>query len=198
MDRQEVMLLFILGFVLYLAVKFYKESDYLQLKCIISDIDGDKYCIRDREKSKEAVNLLAKTVHNMKQLVEYIKKNEPDHPITIRLVNGFNPKKCIETLPTNQHKAFSENKGEKLAFCLNKQNDNNLELIDENTLMFVALHELAHIGTEEVGHTDQYWSNFKWILKQAVVIHIYKPIDYKKTPQNYCGMDITDNPYYNN
>ena len=198
MDRQEVMLLFILGFILYLAVKFYKESDYLQLKCIISDVDGDKYCIRDREKSKEAVNLLAKTVHNMKQLVEYIKKNEPDHPITIRLDNGFNPKKCIETLPTSQHKAFSENKGEKLAFCLNKQNDNNLELIDQNTLMFVALHELAHIGTEEVGHTDQYWDNFKWILKQAVVIQIYKPIDYKKTPQNYCGMDITDNPYYNN
>ena len=114
MDRQEVMILFILGFILYIAVKFYRDSDYLQLKCIISDVDGDKYCIRDREKSKEAVNLLAKTVQNMKHLVSHLEKNEPDHPITIRLANGFNPKKCIETLPTSQHKAFSENKGEKL------------------------------------------------------------------------------------
>ena len=25
---------------------------------------------------------------------------------------------------------------------------------------------------------------------------ISEPVDYKKKPQNYCGMDITDNPFY--
>ena len=64
--------------------------------------------------------------------------------------------------------------------------------------MFVALHELAHIGTKEIGHTTTYWENFKWILQQAALIKIYIPIDYKNNPKNYCGMEITDNPYFNN
>ena len=62
--------------------------------------------------------------------------------------------------------------------------------------MFVALHELTHIGTKDIGHTPQYWKNFKFILENAVMQGIYDPIDYKKEPQNYCGMTITDNPYY--
>ena len=36
------------------------------------------------------------------------------------------------------------------------------KLIDENTLMFVALHELAHIATESIGHTKEFWANFKF------------------------------------
>ena len=133
----------------------------------------------------------------MKDLVNYLNKNDPDNEITKRLVEGFNPQRCMETLPTSEHKAYSENKGEKLAFCLNKSNKNNKQLIDKNTLMFVALHELSHIGTDEVGHTEKYWNNFKYILEQAVAAGIYKPVDYSKSPEGYCGMTITDNPYYN-
>ena len=34
------------------------------------------------------------------------------------------------------------------------------------------------------------------ILENAVNQGIYNPIDYKNEPKNYCGMTITDNPYY--
>ena len=50
--------------------------------------------------------------------------------------------------------------------------------------------------TESVGHTKEFWQNFKFLLKNAVKIGIYKPVDYKNKPKNYCGMKITDNPYY--
>ena len=43
---------------------------------------------------------------------------------------------------------------------------------------------------------EEFWENFKFILKNAVSIGIYEPKDYKKKPQKYCGMTITDNPYY--
>jgi len=69
-------------------------------------------------------------------------------------------------------------------------------LIDENTLTFVAIHELAHVMTESVGHKTEFWQNFKFLLKNAVNIKLYTPIDYKKKNQKYCGMTITDNPYY--
>ena len=65
-----------------------------------------------------------------------------------------------------------------------------------NTLTFVALHELAHIATKSVGHTPEYWKNFKFLLTQAEKINVYKPVDYKNNPQEYCSMTITDNPYY--
>ena len=62
--------------------------------------------------------------------------------------------------------------------------------------MFVALHELTHVGTKEIGHPKQYWINFKYILEKAEEIGIYKPVDYDKNPKKYCGMTISDNPYF--
>ncbi len=191
-DGLSIILLILIIIVSY---RMYKNSDTFQLKCIISDIDGKTYCVRDRSKLELAADKLAEVTNNMNTIVNHCKEKYLDRKNIKRLVDGYNPQKIFETLPTSKYTAYSENKGEKLAFCLDTEK-NNGQLIDINTLTYVALHELAHIGTEEVGHTDQYWDNFKWILKQAVVIQIYNPIDYKKTPQNYCGMDITDNPYY--
>ena len=47
-----------------------------------------------------------------------------------------------------------------------------------------------------IGHDDEFWENFKFLLDNAVEMNIYKPIDYKSQPQDYCGLTITDNPYY--
>jgi predicted metal-dependent hydrolase len=91
--------------------------------------------------------------------------------------------------------AYSENKGEKIAFCLNKTKHSST-LIDLNTLTFVALHELSHVMTVSVGHKQEFWQNFKFILENAKKAGLYTPVDYKKKPENYCGMTITDNPYY--
>jgi hypothetical protein len=142
-----------------------------------------------------AANLLADVTQKMNDTVAFIEVKEPEDPRTIRLVKGYNPKKISETLPTSELTAFSENKGEKIAFCLNKSK-NGSKLIDINTLTFVALHELSHIATESIGHKQEFWENFKWILQNAKEAGIYSPVDYKKYPEEYCGMTINDNPYY--
>jgi len=179
-----------------LAVKFYRESDYFNLKCIISDIDGKKYCVRERGKLELAADLLASTANGMTSLVSHCGKTFPDRGNVKRLVEGFNPKKITETLPTSEFTAYSENKGEKIAFCLDKKRSGKGGLIDRNTLMFVAIHELAHVATLSIGHTDEFWTNFKFLLQEAEQIGIYTPVDYSRKPKEYCGMDITDNPYY--
>jgi hypothetical protein len=130
----------------------------------------------------------------MKDMVAYMKEKHPADPRTTRLVEGFNPKTISETLPTSELTAYSENKGE-IAFCLNTTKEGN-KLIDLNTLTFVALHELSHIMTESVGHKQDFWQNFKYLLQNAKDAGIYDPVDYKKNPQQYCGMNINDNPYY--
>lgn len=195
MEKHSTFFYIFLAFILFLCLIIYYQSDAFDLKCIIASKDGNKYCVREREKMELAANLLADVTQKMKDTVAYLKRSLPEDPRTKRLVEGFNPKKVSETLPTSELTAYSENKGEKLAFCLNRSK-NGSKLIDLNTLTFVALHELSHIATESVGHNQDFWQNFKWILQNANKAGIYSPIDYKKSPEEYCGMKINDNPYY--
>ena len=195
MEKHNIFFYIFLAFILFLCLIIYYQSDAFDLKCIISSKDGNRYCVREREKMNLAADLLADATQKMKDVVNYLKEKQPNDERTKRLVKGFNPKKINETLPTSELTAYSENKGEKLAFCLN-QSKNNSKLIDINTLTFVSLHELSHIATESVGHNQDFWENFKWILQNAKEAGIYAPIDYKKYPQEYCGMTINDNPYY--
>ena len=183
-------------FVVIICLKIYVNSDEFNLRCIISEVDNKKYCVRERNKLNKAANLLADVTGKMKKLVYYLKNNFSDRDNVKRLVQNFNPKRISETLPTSEYTAYSENKGEKIAFCLNEYKNNNDNLIDLNTLTFVAIHEMGHIMSSTVGHNEEFWNNFKFLLDNAVKIKIYKPVDYKKQSQEYCGMKITDNPYY--
>ena len=70
------------------------------------------------------------------------------------------------------------------------------QLIEPNTLMFVAIHEMSHLASKTIGHNDEFWTNFKFLLTEAVSIQIYTPIDYKKDNKEYCGMQIKDNPFF--
>ena len=187
-----VIVFFVLAGCIY---KYITESDQFQLKCVISKVDGNTYCVRDREKVQAAADLLARTTEKCRKLVKYMQEKHPDNPVTQRLVAGFNPQRISETLPTSELTAFSENKGEKIAFCLNTTKEGN-KLIDLNTLTFVALHELTHVMTTSIGHKQDFWQNFKFVLENAKAANIYMPVDYKKNPQEYCGMTINDNPYY--
>lgn len=182
-------------FVVAIGLKIFFESDAFNLKCIVSDIDGNQYCVRERAKLQLAADLLATVTNKLKELVSYMKENYPERENVQRLQKGFNPKKINEILPTSKFTAYSENKGEKLAFCTTTTKEGN-KLIDENTLTFVGIHEISHIMTKSVGHTKEFWNNFKFLLQNAVKMGIYTPIDYKSKPKNYCGMKITDNPYY--
>lgn len=195
MGKHNFFFYIFLAFVLFLCLIIYYQSDAFDLKCIIASRDGNRYCVRERDKMELAANLLADATQKMKDVVKYLKEKQPTDSRTKRLIEGFNPNNINETLPTSELTAYSENKGEKLAFCLN-QSKNGSKLIDINTLTFVALHELSHIATESVGHNQEFWQNFKWILQNAKEAGIYSPIDYKKYPEEYCGMTINDNPYY--
>jgi hypothetical protein len=194
--KTNIFMYIFIGFVIIICLKIYSESELWNLKCIISGVDGNRYCVRERVDTQAAVDLLAKVTQNMKDLVKYMKENHGDDERVKRLVAGFNPKRISETLPTSELTAYSENKGEKIAFCLNKTKNSENTLIDINTLTFVSIHELSHITTTSIGHKQDFWQNFKFLLENAKAAGIYNPVDYKKKPESYCGMTITDNPYY--
>jgi hypothetical protein len=184
-------------FVVAICIKMFVDSDYYNLSCIVSTVDGNKYCVRVKDdlSHQETVDLLARVTTKCKKIVSYMGSKYGKRENVKKLVKDFNPKKVKEILPTSEFTAYSENKGEKLAFCTTTRKDGG-SMIDENTLTFVALHELSHIMTKSIGHTEEFWNNFKFVLECGKKSGEYKPMDYKKKPKEYCGMKITDNPYY--
>jgi hypothetical protein len=197
MDKDNIFFYIFIGFILIICLKIYSESDAFNLKCIVSNVDGETYCVRERAKLELAADLLAKVTNKCKELVVYVGekyKDKGDERVRL-LVENFDPKRVSETLPTSEFTAYSENKGEKIAFCLNKKKEGG-KLIDLDTLTFVAIHELAHVMTKEEGHKLVFWQNFKFLLENAKEAGIYNPVNYKQNPTEYCGMQITDNPYY--
>jgi len=196
MEKNEYLVFLIVLFIVAGSIYYYYSEDTFQLKCIVSTVDGNKYCVRERQKLQQAADLLASTTEKCKQLVAYVGEKYPNKEEVQRLVSGFNPQKIMETLPTSEYTAYSENKGEKLAFCLNRTKKGEDNMIDEHTLTFVAIHELSHVATKSIGHKSDFWENFKFLLEEAKEAGIHEPRDYKKDPAQYCGMKIGDNPYY--
>ena len=196
MDKEDILGYIIILLILFISYKIYTDSDLFQLKCIVSTVDGDKYCVRERKDIQKASDLLARTTEKMKTLVKNLDEKYPNEENVRRLVKNFNPRKIVETLPTSEYTAYSENKGQKIAFCLNKEKKDNDNLIDENTLMFVALHEMAHVASKTIGHNTEFWDNFTFLIGEAKEFNLYNPIDYSKQNAEYCGMTITSSPYF--
>jgi hypothetical protein len=86
LKSNDILIYFILAIVIFVCLKIYYESDAFNLKCIISEIDGQKYCVRERSKLELAADLLAKVTKKCKDLVEYVGKNHPDNEAVHRLV----------------------------------------------------------------------------------------------------------------
>ena len=196
MDKTDILGYVLIGFILIVCVYMYLDSDSFQLKCVVSTVDGNKYCVRERANLKNAADLLAKVTEKCKQLVKYVGEKHSDKDSVQRLLKGYNPQKIVETLPTSEYTAYSENKGEKIAFCLSPKKGDINNLIDEHTLTFVAIHELSHVMTKSIGHKSEFWDNFKFLLENAKESGIHEPRNYKKKPQEYCSMKISDNPYF--
>ena len=195
--KADILTYILIAFIVIISIKMYIESDNFQLKCIISNVDGNRYCVRERAKLELVADQLANTTNNMKKIVNECKEKYGEKENIKRLVDGFDPKQIYEILPTSEYTAYSENKGEKIAFCVETEKENGKGyLVDLNTMTYVAIHELAHVMTVSIGHTEEFWDNYKFLLEVAESINIYEPIDYKKNPVRYCGMNINDNPYF--
>ena len=55
----------LIGFIFVICIFIYFRTDDFQLKCIVSGVDGNKYCVREREKIQEAADLLAGAVYSL-------------------------------------------------------------------------------------------------------------------------------------
>jgi hypothetical protein len=171
-------------------------SSYPTVK-VRSQVDGQEYRVRDLPDKQYAADMLATLRLNLGKLTDALAQTFPNKAQVQRLVQNFraDPSRFYESTPDSEHTSYSVNKGESVHFCL-RQRDSAERLVDQNIMMFVALHEMAHMLTKSVGHEPEFWNNFGWLLREAESRNLYKPTDFKSQPVTYCGVQITDSPKY--
>jgi predicted metal-dependent hydrolase len=199
----NLIVVLVLVFILYI----YLENRSYDVTYVKSSIDGREYLVRNMPDRHQAADLLAKVRNKLESVTNYI-ANIDDNKLKKyskkigfeemkdnieRLKNRFQPDNISESTPHEKYTSYSVNKGEKIIFCLRAKNKGE-QLVKENVIVFVALHELAHVMTKSVGHTDEFWTNFQFLLKIAVKLQLYKNTNYNNNPVDYCGTKITDTP----
>jgi len=181
-------------FIIILSIIFifllYQYHYHSKIEKIVSNIDNRDYEVQVKEDAQDAANLIAKIREKLILLVNHLIKTYPNDERTERFKKNFNPDKIKEGIDDPNYTSYSINKGEQIVLCLRTNN----KLMDLNTMMFVVLHEMAHICTLSIGHTTEFWDNFKWILEEAINIGIYTKQDFKLNNVEYCGITITDSP----
>lgn len=197
-----------LGLIILILVSlgiffYFQFDDSIKIQ---SSIDGNYYIIRHgRNKSQryleESANQLAVINNSVEKLIEHLDKkygptHEYDHCLEI-LRKRYNYTVLSEAAIDKRYTTYTLNKKD-MHICL-RTRDNHERLYDTNTLMYVVIHELAHLcnytrdNKPIIGHGIEFMKIFKLLLENAIEIGIYEYIDYRKTPKEYCGMLIYSN-----
>jgi len=162
-----------------------------------STVDGREYKVRDLPDKQRASDMLATLRLRLATLTDGLVQAYPNKPQVLRLQQNFraDPNRFLESTPDAEHTSYSVNKGESVHFCLRQRNGSE-QLVDENIMVFVALHEMSHMITQSIGHDPEFWNNFGWLLREAEERKLYTPTDFRSHPTLYCGVTITDSPHY--
>jgi len=165
------------------------------LVSVKSSTNGQTYSVQNLPDKEEAANKMAELQSKIEKLIDFY-KNDPSamgDPRVKVMVERFNPNNMVENSLDDDSTSYSENKGEKIVVCL-RDKTQGYPFVDMNTVTFVVLHEMAHLMTITIGHTPEFWANFRRILQDSIQCGIYQEVNYSKNPTPYCGMTITDSP----
>ena len=187
------MLTFLDCFVLFIGLMllfFYIRSYYGEVEYVKSKGDNQVYLVRKLPDKEKAADLLSSLADDLDTLVKHMYSKYPSNEDVKRLYKNFDKNNISEGSPESNYTSYSVNKGEKIVLCL-RQKDETKSFVDKNVLLYVSIHELGHLMTEEIGHTNTFWDNFRFLLKEAVDIGIYKKVDYSKEPADFCGIKVS-------
>lgn len=182
----DFFIIFIIIIILFLYIKNY----YAEVTYVKSKLDGRNYLVRKLPDRQKAADYLASLNKDSLKLIIHLTAKYPNKSEIKRLFENFNPDNLSEGSAQSGYTSYSVNKGERIIMCI-RQKDAEDSFVDKNTVMYVMCHELSHLATESVGHDQEFWDNFKFILTEAVDIGIYTKIDFEKSPAKYCGINIT-------
>lgn len=181
--------------IIVLTVVTNMEAFDSEVTRVTTKLDGKSYLVLNLPDKQVAAEQLAKLRAKLLQFIAEIDRKAASASARKRIKRMQQRFQAVlsESKPEAKYTSYTVNKGAKIHMCIRERDENN-RLIDENTLFFVALHELAHVMTVSIGHKTEFWSNFRYLLKQAIDLKYYEYHPYHKSPQKYCGTQIADTP----
>jgi hypothetical protein len=197
--------------ILLLMNMYSRSYSFFDTNLIKSSIDGNSYpVVSSYEEQQKAADIMAEINLFTVQLISALKKkyltNSPVTPEEIKgfevasiLIEKYSPSSLSENKPTSdKDTAYTQNKGEVISLCLREKQTGLNQFHTLDVIKFVMLHELAHIITPEIIHSNLFWTNFRFLLEFCKENNLYTAPDYGKNNQLYCGMTIRYNPEYDN
>lgn len=190
MKINESILVLILIIFIYFLYRI--KNNRLTLETADNNV---KYMVYNDMNKKKSANLLAELTDRMYKLKNYLAENKSqfsDYTKYIELLEqNFTTERTsiYENRTDSSLTSYSINKGEELAFCLKSKKTN--EYHDINLLMYVALHEMAHMACPEIGHGELFKNIFHFLTTISIKIDLYKKTNYNDNPVEFCGMTLS-------
>jgi len=164
-----------------------------------SNIDNRKYLIRNGNKSKqylqESADTLAIINARIEKLIKHLKNKYTENQICIsKLIENYDYSLLSEAAIDERYTTFTIDKQD-IHICL-RTRDGYDKLYDINILMYVVLHELAHLCNYDkneypiTGHGSEFKYIFRLLVTESIQIGIYNHINFRNEPKEYCGIVI--------
>lgn len=188
-----IIILIIISYILYNRIYKYNDMVYIE-----SFVDHKFYLVQNNDEKQEASNILGTLRKNLITLSNYLynNKNNAENKEYIQYIDLFYDKiknsTIIESSKDSVYTSYSVNKGEQIIFCIRSRKTIN-KIHDINLMMYVALHESAHVACPVYdNHGPLFVKIFTFLTNVAMKLNLYKKIDFKQHPTEYCGMTISD------
>lgn len=174
-----VMTMVLVGLALYLAWP-------KRMKWVRSEVTGKSYYVKNMRGAQRVADRLAHLERRVAAFLEEAERYAPGDPRVQNIRARWNGT-LAETLD-DKEVAYSMGK-DAISLCVRTPGG---DLETENTSMFVLLHELAHVATDEYGHTPSFWTNMKLLLELAEATGFYTYEDFDDA--SYCGRRLVLSP----
>lgn len=162
---------------------------------VCSNVNRSCYQVRNKQNKQQISDRLATLHENLKKVVDHLYTNGiPSRAAANRLHTRFRNTKLREMGIFDSSTAYTLDKGKEIRMCMRDPKTGEPE--SEQTMTFVALHELAHVMAVEWGHQEEWAKCFKLICEVAVELGIYSPENFSQQPKSYCGTRITSSPLF--
>jgi hypothetical protein len=194
----------LIGVTLVLGVLVGYKYIYDGTELVQSSIDGKYYKVRIEKGNQHKANLLAVLHIKLNTIVTSLREQSiysQNVPVQ-RLIQNWNQGVTIKEIGKMESDAAYVINKKHMSFCLQERPENNKKTIEDLNLMtYVGIHELAHIMSHEIGHGDEFISNFEFLLNYSKQLKYYDPLLHKEVPiyiqldkldtaDNYCGVPL--------
>lgn len=199
--KSPLLMSFIFTIVIFLVVYLIKNGQeaYLEYKRTekLKDLEINEIGYQEElPEYNKAFYMLENLLLKVQKFLQILGNMHPDNKDVKRLISRMKKVEIQESPNEKDVSSYTIDKGQLISICLRNKNDLT-KFHDENTMWFVICHELAHVMSVTEGHNGEFIKNFKFLLTESANYNMYNPIDYRKKNITYCGVKVTNNPYFN-